>query len=174
MASASSASSEYIYVLKLEHQKYYVGKSKSPSKRITEHTSGKGSVWTSLHKPISVESTTPCSSPFDEDKITKEWMSLKGIDNVRGGSYVEIELDPLKRQVLQTEIWASTGCCSRCGRKGHFVKKCFSTTDVYGNPIESFIIDDSSDEVVVCYRCGRKGHYANRCYARTHISGYRL
>jgi len=188
------ASKMYIYVLKLEKGKYYIGKTSSPSRRVEEHISGSGSGWTSKYKAISVEKILPMTSHFDEDKVTKEYMASKGIDNVRGGSYVEIKLDSVKLDYLQKEIWSSMNCCSRCGRNNHFVKNCFAKMDVNGNPISEFVVvedeavgddaeydsddgsddgrDDGSRDMVKCFRCGRMGHYSSECFARTHTRGY--
>jgi len=113
-----------IYILKLQGGKYYVGKSENPMKRYQEHLSGKGSAWTKKYKPIGVEKVIEKASPFDEDKYTKEYMSKYGIENVRGGAYVSMELDENQEDSLTREILGATDCCNRCGKKGHFVKNC--------------------------------------------------
>ncbi len=143
-----------IYVLKLEHGKYYVGKSDDVMKRYQQHLCGNGSAWTRRYKPISFEKTIECVSSFEEDKITKEYMSKYGIENVRGGSYVEIELDDIQKESLQREIWGAKDLCARCGRSGHFVKNCYSKTDIHGNKIE---YESESDDSVewCCEYCDR-------------------
>lgn len=92
-----------IYVLKLQNNKYYVGKTDNFQKRIQQHFSGiGGSYWTKLYKPIEVirkfeinntslllSSNKKIFGGLEEDKIVKEMMCLYGIDNVRGGSYVQ-------------------------------------------------------------------------------------
>lgn len=113
-----------IYVLKLEDNKYYVGKSANPEKRFLEHLNGYGSTWTKLYEPISIEKIIPNASDFDEDKNVKEYMSIYGIDNVRGGTYVQEVLDDNVKMVLQKEIWASKNLCVNCGSKTHFIKDC--------------------------------------------------
>jgi predicted GIY-YIG superfamily endonuclease len=144
-----------IYVLKLEGGRYYVGKTNNLIKRYEEHLSGRGSAWTKLHKPIKLEKSIENVSPFEEDKITKEYMSKYGIDKVRGGSYVETELSDFQKDALNTEIWAAKDCCTNCGRKGHFVKDCYAKSDASGNKIEYAQVsnsraiqryDESSDE----------------------------
>ena len=79
-----------VYVLHLECGKYYIGKSDNVNNRYFQHLNGSGSAWTRKYKPISLEKIIENVSSFEEDKITKEYMSKYGIDNVRGGSYVEI------------------------------------------------------------------------------------
>ena len=93
-----------IYVLKLQHGKYYVGKTNNFEKRMHQHETGiGGSFWTKLHKPIEVIRKFEIKSNsfnkefiygLEEDKVVKEMMCLYGIDNVRGGSYVRETIDP--------------------------------------------------------------------------------
>ena len=79
-----------IYVLRLEGDRYYIGKSDNVMNRYQQHLNGNGSAWTRKYKPVSLEKTIENVSSFEEDKITKEYMSTYGIDKVRGGSYVEV------------------------------------------------------------------------------------
>ena len=132
-----------IYVLLLEGERYYIGKSNNVNSRYQEHINGNGSAWTRKYKPISIQKIIKNVSAFEEDKITKEYMSKYGIDKVRGGSYVEIELSDSHIDILQMEIWAAKDLCTQCGRKGHFVKNCYAKTDVSGNTIE---YDESTEE----------------------------
>jgi len=122
-----------IYILRLINIKYYVGKSKNPQKRFTEHVKGFGSAWTKKYKPIEIEQIIEHTSPFDEDKYVKEYMAKYGIDSVRGGSYVTIELTESQKRFISKEIWGATDCCMRCGRDSHFVSKCYAKVDINGN-----------------------------------------
>ena len=83
----------YIYVLKLQNNKYYVGKTMNPSFRMESHFNENGSAWTRKYKPIQLESLIPDCDDYDEDKYTKKYMDKYGIENVRGGSFVSVELD---------------------------------------------------------------------------------
>ena len=129
-------SSTNIYVLRLEGGRYYIGKTDNVVKRYQQHLSGNGSVWTKKYKPVSLENTIENVSSFEEDKITKEYMSKYGIDKVRGGSYVEVELSKFHTDALKMEIWGAKDLCTQCGRKGHWVKDCYANKDASGNRIE--------------------------------------
>jgi predicted GIY-YIG superfamily endonuclease len=132
-----------VYVLKLQGGNYYVGKSSDVQSRFKQHVSGNGSAWTRKYKPISILKTIPGVSAFEEDKVTKEYMARYGIDKVRGGTYVQIDLDDSQRDALQKELWGAKNLCVQCGRSGHFISNCYAKTDVSGNTIE---YEDDEDE----------------------------
>ena len=191
-----------IYILRLEGGNYYVGKTDNIYKRYEEHLKGAGSAWTRKHAPLSLVKTVESASPFDEDKITKEYMATYGIDKVRGGSYVSVELSAVQKQSINAEIRGAKDLCTQCGKGGHFVKDCYTTsrasplrrqaTTYYNSKMfydsdsddsDSDSDDSDSDADVrktyrtktsVCYRCGRDGHYSPKCYASTHVKGYKL
>ena len=171
-----------IYVLKLQGGRYYIGKSDNVMKRYQQHLEGNGSAWTRKYKPVSFEKAIENVSSFEEDKITKEYMSKYGIDKVRGGSYSEIELSDFHIAALEMEMRGAHDLCTQCGRSGHFVANCYAKTDASGNRIEYAESSDeessdeeySSDDDDVCYRCGNVGHYSSDCYAKRHIKGYYL
>jgi cellular nucleic acid-binding protein len=96
----------------LEGGRYYIGRSDDVIKRYQQHTSGLGSAWTKKYKPVRILDTIENVSPFDEDKITKEYMAKYGIENVRGGSYVEIELSELQTEALKIELWQAKDLCT--------------------------------------------------------------
>lgn len=144
-----------IYVLRLEGGRYYIGKSDDVEKRYQQHLNGNGSAWTRKYKPNLLEKVIKNVSPFEEDKITKEYMSKYGINKVRGGSYVEIELSEFHISALKMEIWAAKDLCTRCGRSGHFVKDCFANTDSLGNKIEDDEDEEEEDEEWECEYCDR-------------------
>lgn len=144
-----------IYVLRLESGKYYIGKSDNVAARYEQHVKGFGSAWTKKYKPICHVKTYENMSPFDEDKITKEYMSKYGIENVRGGSYVEVNLSDFHMDALKMEIWGAKDLCTKCGRAGHFVKDCYAKLDVSGNKINYEESEEESEEEWECEYCDR-------------------
>jgi len=135
-----------IYILKLQHGKYYIGKTDNLEQRNQQHINGTASSWTKKHPPISVEQIISNCSDFDEDKYTKEYMHKFGIDNVRGGSYVTEELDEVQQYSIQKEIWAAKNLCTQCGRDGHFVKSCRAKTDVNGISLVNYECEYCEEE----------------------------
>ena len=81
-----------IYILKLQNDKYYVGATNNLDKRLREHMNGNGSEWTKRYKMKSLHKLIHNCNTFDEDKYTKQYMNKFGINNVRGGSFCQIEL----------------------------------------------------------------------------------
>jgi hypothetical protein len=146
----SDLSNRVIYVLRLESEKYYVGSLFLTSEnleavehpRILKHFHGLGAEWTKLHVPIEVIQIIAPADEFEEDKQTKIHMSKYGIDNVRGGSYCEINLSNNQVYCLKKEIATAKGLCFRCNQVGHLAKTC---------------------GVIVCYKCGKIGHYSPQC-----------
>jgi hypothetical protein len=116
---------ETIYVLELQRGKYYVGKTgRRVVERYHEHQRGYGSAWTRLYAPVDIEELLESTCPFDEDRTVKEYMSEFGIDNVRGGSYSEIELNDETRRLLEREIRHAYGLCLNCGDHSHYRRHC--------------------------------------------------
>lgn len=113
-----------LYVLALERNKFYIGRSEHEDLRLIQHTIGKGSSWTSKYHPISVLEMRICNSPFEEDMVTKEYMAKYGIDNVRGGSYVKIVLDSIQIEAITRELLSVSDACKSCGKYGHFINEC--------------------------------------------------
>lgn len=127
-----------LYVLKCENNKYYIGKTNSPTTdRIESHFAKQGSAWTKLHKPEYVVEVLHDADAFDEDKYTKIYMAKYGIENVRGGSYSQVILEDYKIKALNDEFSTVTDVCFRCKRPGHFIKDCYASSMVDGTPISS-------------------------------------
>lgn len=174
----------FIYVLLLENEKYYIGKTDNPDFRIDDHFKFGGCAWTKKYKPIKILDIILNCDDYDEDKYTRIYMDKYGINNVRGGSFVSIKLD--KNTITQLEKMSNmtNNRCFKCGKDGHFGKNCDEEEwiDIWVcEYCDKEFIDKNDCEQHeefcnknVCYRCGRKGHYADSCYARKHIKGYYL
>ena len=120
----------YIYVLKLEQDKYYIGKTNNPTFRINSHFNANGSSWTKLYNPIKVVELIPNCDDYDEDKYTRIYMDKYGIDNVRGGSFVTVKLDKSIIKCLKLMNNGTNNKCFTCGEGGHFAKDCIASKEV--------------------------------------------
>jgi len=131
---------EWIYVLKLEHDCFYVGRTKKPpGVRIEEHRTGKGSAWTRLHKVVGFHvPPRPVEGlhiGLQEDMETKKQMKIHGIEFVRGGAYTRLDLPDSEIDLLKKELFHDVGNCTRCGWPGHFVATCNANTKIDGTAI---------------------------------------
>jgi predicted GIY-YIG superfamily endonuclease len=115
----------YVYVLELEDNKFYVGKTNNPNVRLGEHVMNmKGSSWTSHYKPVRVLEIVKCHNDLDEDFTTIRYMKDKGIDNVRGGSFCELNLPNECIYTLEKIIKSSDDKCYYCNSKEHYIGQC--------------------------------------------------
>ena len=101
----------FIYVLKLEKGKYYIGKTHNPQFRLESHFHSNGSAWTKKYKPLKVLEVKPNCDDYDEDKITIQYMDKYGIHNVRGGSFVSVQLNT---SLIKTLKQMSNGVNNKC------------------------------------------------------------
>lgn len=105
----------FIYILLLETKKYYIGKTNNPHIRLDSHFNSNGSEWTKIYKPIKVyELISDCDS-YDEDKYTLKYMEKMGINNVRGGSFCQVELSEEQLKLIKNMIKGATDKCFKCG-----------------------------------------------------------
>ena len=114
-----------VYVLQLEQGKYYVGSThKTIDEQFSDECSEKGSPYTQMYHPMSIVSRMENVDVSEEDKQVKRYMVMHGIDNVRGGSYSQIELDLAVKIALAEEIGLSSNTCLSCGNSGHYTEDC--------------------------------------------------
>lgn len=113
-----------IYVLELEHQKWYVGKTdRRVEVRFREHLDGKGSAWTHKHHPLRIHEQFE-GDVYDEDKTTLKYMAEYGIQHVRGGSFVQVKLPRSTIEVIHKMLRGSSDQCFNCGAKDHWICDC--------------------------------------------------
>ena len=176
-----------LYVLQLEDNKWYVGKSADVAKRFEQHKKGSGSAWTKEYAPIRIAETRKINSSLDETTVTKEYMKKYGIDNVGGGAYTAVTLPDEQETLIRHEFRASSDTCYKCGQKGHFANRCQATqTDTVwccdhcdrefstlqaATTHERYCKSTPTMQSGACFRCGRTGHWANSCYAKYDAGG---
>jgi len=171
----------YIYVLQLENNKYYVGKTSTPDFRLEAHFNNNGSAWTKKYKPIKLHELIPDCDDYDEDKYTKIYMDKYGINNVRGGSYVQIILNDATIKYLNRITNSTNNLCFNCGSSNHFIKDCkiknnvesiqnIQNLDIQNTETQNTELPNTINKVI-CNRCNRRGHTEINCFAKTNKNG---
>ena len=83
-----------IYILRLSDNKYYVGKTTDNIQKVYwDHLTYAKCKWTEKYKPLSILDSFQSNAIFIEDTVTIQYMNIYGIENVRGGSYCNFELE---------------------------------------------------------------------------------
>lgn len=94
-----------VYILKCENDKYYVGKTEESIKDIyKKHLDGSVCEWTRVYKPLKLITVISPATEFEVDKYTELYMNKYGIENVRGGKYIHMNLDDRMLQYINNEI----------------------------------------------------------------------
>jgi predicted GIY-YIG superfamily endonuclease len=117
----------YIYVLQLVDDRYYIGRTGNILRRIEEHFTGVGSIYTIKYKPIKVIEVTEELSTQDERNKTLEVMSKYGWQKVRGACWCSIEINKPKEKY-----------------------------NIYNNKCYDIIFTDIDFEIIQLYNCENK------------------
>jgi predicted GIY-YIG superfamily endonuclease len=184
-----------LYALRCKDDKFYVGRVMSLQQnaveaRFLEHCAGgaKGAEWTKKHEPIEIVETRQ-GDIYEEDALTLKYMDKHGVENVRGGSYVAVELNAVQRAEVVQKLRGASNQCFRCGQAGHFVAECKADDEKAKTTAKTTIQIQTKQRrrnkqyplkkafgsgLLLCFRCGRPGHFVSQCYARTHADGHAL
>tara|TARA_B100000902_G_C26962149_1_gene741056 strand:+ start:155 stop:601 length:447 start_codon:yes stop_codon:yes gene_type:complete len=114
-----------VYVLKLEQNKYYIGESINPEKRINSHFNGKGPLYTRLYPPIRVlKPITKRQPELWELSETIYRMAYHGIDNVRGSLFTKENINSYDKVMAAQLYCEMNNLCRKCGSNDHFINQC--------------------------------------------------
>jgi predicted GIY-YIG superfamily endonuclease len=91
---------EYVYVWQLEQGKYYVGYSENLSRRLDEHLTEEGAIWTKRYKPVSIVEIVRGGVEIEKKK-TLEYIKKYGFENVRGAGWCKLEYKVTPPEVIQ-------------------------------------------------------------------------
>jgi len=114
----------HIYILQLETNKFFVGITDNIIFNIT-HFDRNSSSFTKKYKPLFLLEFKEKMEHIDIDITVKKYMNKYGIDSVRGGSYLDLELSIEQKNILQGELWTINNKCYKCGGN-HLFKECNS------------------------------------------------
>lgn len=95
----------YIFILKLENNKLYIGYSSNIHSEIKGHFYSFKSNWTSKYKPIELLEIYDLDYPISNYKIIDKFvlynMQKYGVENVRGGIFTEIDNQLIKEKIIR-------------------------------------------------------------------------
>ena len=98
---------EFVYVLRLKDDCYYVGKSACLFRRLNQHFQGEGAAWTKVHPPVTVMQVFRSERAVrDERATTLHLMSVHGWEHVRGGPWTCVKMQRAPRQFTQVSTAA--------------------------------------------------------------------
>lgn len=81
-----------VFLVRLENNRFYVGASVDPQKAYLTLCEGLGGAWTTLHRPLELMEMYPGVPVTEVDTIVRKQMDVRGIENVRGGSWEAVTL----------------------------------------------------------------------------------
>jgi predicted GIY-YIG superfamily endonuclease len=187
---------QFVYNLELVEGKTYVGITNDMTRRLAQHLTLQGAQWTKRFKVIRLrhsESFTKQSKEQMaqiEDNFTLSAMSRQGIENVRGGSWSNVQLIPLEIERLLTLVKPIEGKCIICGKPEHGI--CSYRVSKYSlEGMETEMDNTEEPEIILkprktamkvqakasfkqakhCSRCGHTGHNKSVCNAKTRHDG---
>ena len=165
-----------IYVLKLEHGKFYVGYSaRDVGDRFAEHFSNEGALWTKKYQPLEVLHIYHEGTLEQEDQLTLQYMQKYGWWNVRGGKWCAVEMQSPPVELITDDIIIQEPIQKpqpQLQQRGFFG----TLLDGINVHIEQIRLNNQKkimeiEEITgICGRCGRNSHLSKNCYAKTHLN----
>lgn len=140
-----------IYILQLENGKYYVGRTKHKEKRLKDHFSNKGCIFTRIFKPEKVLHIFSNCDEYDEDKYLFKVMEIHGIDNVRGGCFSSLKLSENDRSYIEKRILGASDRCYHCKSRFHYIRDCPERTYKQRQLPQQSLLDDSCSSSTVSF-----------------------
>lgn len=125
----------YIYVLLLEEQRYYIGRTGNILKRLEQHFTNKGAIYTKKFKPIKVLEIKNENTNNDERIKTIEYMNLYGWEKVRGSYWCSINISKplfLKKNEL-----------SFINNTNNKINNCYNMNNIFDNISKPWTNEDS-------------------------------
>lgn len=135
-----------VYVLRCEHDQYYVGKTHKEAPEINK-INKINNEWLKLYKPIETIECILTDDPYKEDNLTKQYMEKYGIESVRNsGSYRELTLEDWQIKALNHEFMSHKIFCNECDSESHFTDDC-TEIRIYEDMFES--LQEINEEICI-------------------------
>jgi len=161
---------EYIYILKCQKEKYYIGKTYNVQIEYNEHLDGSFCNFTKEFKPCDIDGI------FEVDKniANLELVIAKYVNKYdkKSISFEETDVKLIKK-ILKT---IHNKCI--CDSESHWLDSCkLNLKDEFWSKMFNKMLNNFTKncrESNICCRCGRFGHFLDQCYAKKHNDGYDL
>jgi predicted GIY-YIG superfamily endonuclease len=161
---------EYIYILKCQKEKYYIGKTYNVQIEYNEHLDGSFCNFTKEFKPCDIDGI------FEVDKNISnlELVIAKYVNKYdkKSISFKETDIKLIKK-ILKT---INNKCI--CDSESHWLDSCkLNLKDEFWSKMFNKMLNNFTKncrESNICCRCGRFGHFLDQCYAKKHNDGYNL
>lgn len=107
-----------LYILECEGGKWYIGDTNNLPNTLLQHFTGQGPLWTRQYPPLRLVEQRIVAGPHVTDNVTKRWMLVRGISNVRGGKYSRFQFSAEQLLELLKQVYYKIDVCSACGQQG--------------------------------------------------------
>ena len=159
---------EYIYVLKCQKEKFFVGKTYNVQIEYNEHLDGTFCEITKEYKPYDIDCIFELSDKITLYSVIAKYCNKYGTKNI-----YFLDIDTKKIKKLQKDDNKKCVCDQE-----HWLTSCpLNTKDKFWTMILNNVVNKLSQKFHqsgICCRCGRYGHNDVECYAKIHIEGYNL
>lgn len=159
---------EFIYTLRCQKDKYYIGKTYNVQIEYNEHLDGTFCDITKEYKPYDIECILEVDDNISLEIVIAKYLNRYGSSNIY---FHETDKKTIKR--LRKEDNKKCIC-----DKEHWLVECeLNQKDKFWTNVLNRVVNKLTTNFKksgICYRCGRYGHEVDECYARTHIEGHDL
>lgn len=169
----------YIYILRLEENHYFIGKSNHVENRLKDHIKGIVCGFTKRYKPLAITVIPNCDES-ELDLYVKKFMIKYGINKIRGGIYMDNKFSDsvLKQIKTELEILSKHSMIKLPVMPQEFLiiqKEQINTPSEQSSkppskpPSKPQVKKDIVLKIPIknangtCYNCGKDGHYLQNC-----------
>lgn len=173
----------YIYILRLEENHYFIGKSNHVENRLKDHIKGIVCGFTKRYKPLAITVIPNCDES-ELDLYIKKFMIKYGINKIRGGIYMDNKFSDsvLKKIKTELEILSKHSMLKLPTMPSEFLiitkEQISLPSNTPSKPPSKSPSKSPSKPVVkkdivlkipiknangTCYNCGKDGHYVENC-----------